>query len=145
MTSNQRNWLIFLSAFAATALASIAFLSAVGVNDENSRIALRLSARIAFVILLVVFVARPLQQLFTTPFTAKLLRNRRLFGVAFAGIHTAHLGLIFHHLRVVPDFDFNFVAYAHTPSARAAVRRTRWRAHASCHRHQRHDGSDLLA
>ena len=91
-------------------LAAIAFLATVGITEDNSKIALRLSARIAFVLLLVIFVARPLQQMFATPFTAKLLRNRRLLGVAFAGIHTAHLGLIFHHMRVVPDFDFNFVA-----------------------------------
>ena len=106
MTSNQRNWTVYFAAIAVTALAAAAFLGAVGVTDENVFITLQLSARIAFVILLIVFVARPLQQMFATPFTAKLLRNRRLFGIAFAGVHTAHLGLIMYRARVNPGFDY---------------------------------------
>jgi len=110
MTSNQRNWAVFFTAFAATGLTSIAFFNVVGIDDESSRIALRLSARIAFVILLLVFVARPLHQLFVTPITSKLVRNRRLLGVAFAGIHTAHLGLIIHRTRTFDDVEFSLVA-----------------------------------
>ena len=105
MTSNQRNWSVFFAAIVATGLASVAFLAAAGNTEENLHIALRLSARIAFVVLLIVFVARPLQQMFKTPFTAKLLRNRRLLGIAFAGIHTAHLGLIIYRGRINPDFN----------------------------------------
>ena len=48
--------------------------------------------------------ARPLQALLREPWTAKLLRSRRQWGVAFAGIHLAHLGLIFYKTRLVPDF-----------------------------------------
>jgi len=107
MTSNQRNWAVFLGAIAATALACSAYLAVAGVNDENLRIVLRVSGRIAFIVLLVVFVARPLQQMFRTPLTAQLLRNRRLLGIAFAGIHTAHLGVIMYRAQVIPDFEFS--------------------------------------
>ena len=62
----------------------------------------------AFVILLVVFVARPLQQLFATKFTAKLLRRRRLLGVAFTAVHSAHLGLIFYRVHVSDDFALSY-------------------------------------
>jgi len=110
MTSNQRNWAVFFTAFVATGLTAIAFFSSVGIDDESSRIALFLSARIAFVILLLIFVARPLHQMFVTPATSKLVRNRRLLGIAFVGIHTAHLGLIIHRARTFDDFEFSLVA-----------------------------------
>ena len=82
------------------------YLSLAGSNDETILVTLRASARLAFVMLLIVFVARPLHQMFRTPLTATLLRNRRLLGIAFAGIHTAHLGLIIYRARLVESFDF---------------------------------------
>jgi DMSO/TMAO reductase YedYZ heme-binding membrane subunit len=45
--------------------------------------------------------------MFATPATAKLLKHRRLLGIAFSGIHTAHLGLIFYRARMIPDFNLN--------------------------------------
>ncbi len=107
MTSSQRNWAVFFATAGLTAILSAAYLSIAGINDESIRVCLRLSARIAFLVLLVIFVARPLQQLFATPATARLLKNRRLLGVAFAGIHTAHLGLILYRADQVPDSSFN--------------------------------------
>lgn len=71
---------------------------------------LRLTARLAFVVFLLVFVARPLQQLFATKFTAKLLRRRRLLGVAFAAVHSAHLGLIFYRVHVSDEFVLSYSA-----------------------------------
>jgi DMSO/TMAO reductase YedYZ heme-binding membrane subunit len=110
MTSNLRNWTVFFGAIAATSLAAAAYLALAGSHDEAILITLRLSARVAFIVLLIIFVARPLQQMFRTPFTASLLRNRRLLGIAFAGIHTAHLGLIIYRSRVVETFDFTVSA-----------------------------------
>lgn len=110
MTSNQRNLAVFAAAAGLTGLASAAYLGIAGVTDDNIRILLRLSARLAFVTLLLVFVARPLRQILPSPATAKLLANRRLVGIAFAGIHTAHAGLILFRAQQVPSFDF-------TPSA----------------------------
>jgi sulfoxide reductase heme-binding subunit YedZ len=105
VTSNQRNWVVFFAAIAATSIVSALFLGTAGSSDENVLIALRLSARLAFIVLLVIFIARPLQQMFATPFTAKLLRNRRLLGVTFTGIHTAHLGLIIYRAQVNSNFE----------------------------------------
>jgi DMSO/TMAO reductase YedYZ heme-binding membrane subunit len=106
MTSNQRNWAVYLAAIAATSFVAATYLALAGSNNETILVTLRASARFAFIVLLIVFVARPLQQLFRTPFTATLLRNRRLLGIAFAGIHTAHLGLIIYRSRAVETFDF---------------------------------------
>ena len=105
MTSNQRNWTVFLASAGITALASAAYLNVTGVNDDNIRLSLRLSAHAAFVVLLVAFIARPLRQLVNSPSTFALLRNRRLIGIAFAGIHTAHLGLILYRANMVADFN----------------------------------------
>ena len=86
---------------------SAAYLNVAGTSDDNIRLLLRLSARIAFLVLLVIFIARPLRQLFATPATAKLLRNRRLLGIAFAGIHTAHLSLILYRAEMIADFSLD--------------------------------------
>ena len=110
MTSNQRNLAVFATAAGLTGIASAAYLGIGGVTDDHIRILLRLSARVAFVVLLLVFVARPLRQIFPSPATLKLLANRRLFGIAFAGIHTAHAALILYRAQQVPSFEF-------TPSA----------------------------
>jgi DMSO/TMAO reductase YedYZ heme-binding membrane subunit len=106
VTSSARNWTVFLAATVVSSLAFAAYLAAVGVSDENVLTVLRWSARISFLLLMLVFVARPMQQLLKKPWTARLLRNRRLVGIAFAGIHTAHLGFIFFRGRVSDEFDF---------------------------------------
>jgi len=108
MSNNQRTATAFIGATALTGIAAAAYLGTAGVGDDSIRLSLRVSGRIAFVILLVVFAARPLQQLLKAPWTAKLLRNRKLLGVAFAGIHTAHLGLILMRMNQLPDFGVSF-------------------------------------
>jgi DMSO/TMAO reductase YedYZ heme-binding membrane subunit len=110
MTNNQRNWTVFIAAAGLTAVASILLLNAAGYGDDNIRFLLRISARIAFLLLLFVFMARPLRQLIKTPGTLSLLKNRRLLGVGFAGVHTAHLALIFYRVHQVPAFEFDWLA-----------------------------------
>ncbi len=104
---NDGKFLIaFLSAVALTIAGSAVYLLTSAVTDENISLLLRLTAWISFLLLLVIFVARPLQQLFNTPFTLSLLRNRALMGVIFAGVHTAHLGVIIYRAQQVPEFEF---------------------------------------
>lgn len=108
MTSNQRTAASFFGAMVLTCVASATYLLTTGIDDESIRLALRVSGRVAFAILIVVFAARPMQQLLKKPWTAKLLRNRKLLGVAFAGIHTAHFGLILMRANHVPEFSVPF-------------------------------------
>jgi len=110
LTSNQRNWAVFFGAIAVTGLVGGVFLGAAGSSDENLQFVLRLTARSAFLVLLVIFVARPLRQMFRTPLTSALLRNRRLLGIGFAGIHVAHLGFIIYRARVIDTFEFTIGA-----------------------------------
>ena len=107
LSSSQKNWAVFFAAIATVGAAAAAFLGAAGNTDDNIALLLRASAQAAFLVLLLVFVARPLQQLLVSPGTSALLRNRRLLGVAFAGIHTAHLGLILYRDNAVPEFEFS--------------------------------------
>lgn len=104
MSSSLKNWSVFVATFGAGVLASFAFLNAVGTDEENVREVLRLTARASFVIFLVAFVARPAHQVFVTHFTSRLLRRRRLIGIAFAGMHTAHLLFIFYRVQISEDF-----------------------------------------
>jgi DMSO/TMAO reductase YedYZ heme-binding membrane subunit len=105
MTSNQRTATAFLGATVLTCICAATYLLTTGIDDESITRALRVSGRVAFAVLILAFVARPLQQLLKKTWTAKLLRNRKLIGVAFAGIHTAHLGLILMRANHVPEFD----------------------------------------
>ena len=110
LTSNQRNSSVFLAAAGFVGVVSVLYLNAVGVSDDSLGLLLRASARLALVVLLIVFVARPLRQMFATPATTSLLQNRRLLGITFAGIHTAHLGLLIFKANRLPGFSLDIAA-----------------------------------
>lgn len=108
LTSNQRTAATFLGAMVVTCLVAATYLLTTGIDDDSISLALRVSARVSFALFIIAFAARPLQQLVRAPWTARLLRNRRLIGVAFAGVHTAHFGLVLMRLNHVPEFDSAF-------------------------------------
>ena len=108
MTNNRRVTITFLAAIVLTCAVAATWFGLAGLNDDNLRTVLRQSGRIAFAVLLIAMAARPLQQLVRKPWSAKLLRNRKLVGVAFAGIHTGHLFLIGLRDHQVADFDLTF-------------------------------------
>ena len=108
MTSNAKNWTILLVAGAATAVFSWLFLENLGHEPDNVRALLRITARIAFFVYLIVFVTRPLRQLFVNDTTRKLLNERRSFGLAFGAIMTVHLALIFYRVAIDPEFSIEF-------------------------------------
>ncbi len=110
MTNDQRTMVQLLATIAVVAAACTAYLVTAGLADDDIRLLLRLTARVAFVVLLLVFIARPLRELIKTPLTLALLKNRKLLGVTFAGIHTVHMALIFYRTRQTPDFEFNLAS-----------------------------------
>ena len=63
-------------------------------DETNLGLTLRITARLAFLIYVAVFVTRPLHQLVPTTFTRSMLRNRRYIGIIFGAVMTAHLALI---------------------------------------------------
>ena len=108
LTSNQRTAATFAGALVLTCVVAAWYLLTTGIDDRSISLALRVSARISFTLLIIAFAARPLQQVVRAPWTARLLRNRRLVGVAFAGVHTAHFGLVLMRLNHVPEFNSVF-------------------------------------
>ncbi len=91
------------------ALGCVAYLAHGGISDLNLRLLLTLTARIAFMIFLVVFVARPLAQLYRNRATRWLLAERRSIGIAFAAVHSVHLGLIAYRFSVIPGLEYGIV------------------------------------
>lgn len=117
ISSAMKNWLAFLGAGLATLAGASLYFDNVGTTDASITRVLEITGRCAFVLFLVVFVARPLRQLKPSPLTSALLRNRRLLGVAFAGMHFAHLGLIFY--RASQNTELGFPSAGDIPGATA--------------------------
>lgn len=94
MTANRS----FLSGWRLTQ-ASMVALSAAFVGryalseggEESIRAVVRLTAQTSVVLFCAAFAASSLRQLWKTPATAWLLRNRRYIGVSFAYSHLVHL------------------------------------------------------
>ena len=105
-SSAGKNWTVFLSIMLFILACAIAWLSTVELIDSNIILPVRHSVQFAYPFLLLAMVARPLQQLLRKPWTAKLLKRRRLIGVAFAGAMTAHLILIAFRFWYTPELTY---------------------------------------
>jgi len=111
MSRNDRqNYLVFAAMFGLTGGLAVLWLAGGELSDEHIGVSLRYTAQIAFALYLIVLVARPLQQLLRRNWTAVLLRNRRLVGVSFVAVMTAHLGLIAYRYGSQPDIEFTLPA-----------------------------------
>lgn len=110
MTNDRRTLIQFLASTVLVAAACVTYIALAGWTDDNIRLLLRLTARVAFVVLLLVFIARPLRELIKTPLTLALLKNRKEVGVTFAGVHTVHMTLIIYRAQQIPDFEFSLAS-----------------------------------
>lgn len=107
MSKNDRkNWQVLLLVLLVTGGFSALWLASTPMTDEDVRVPLRVTAQLAFALYLVVLVARPLQQLLRSAWTAVLLRNRRLVGVAFAATMTSHLAFIIYRFSSQAELEF---------------------------------------
>ena len=104
--NDKQNWQVLTAVLLLTGGASVLWLLSREFSDENIRVPIRHTAQLAFAMYLVVLVARPLQQLLRSEWTAALLRNRRLVGVAFAATMTSHLGLIAYRFGSQPELEY---------------------------------------
>jgi len=86
--------------------AALAWLYSVEMTDTNILVTVRHSAAFAFLFYLISIAARPLHQMLHKPWSSTVLRNRRLFGVAFVGVMTAHLMLIIMRFTATPGLDY---------------------------------------
>ncbi len=106
MSSSAKNWIVLSIAFLLPVGVAAAWLSSVELVDSNIILPLRHSVQFAYPFLLLIIVARPLQVLLRETWTARLVRARRLIGVAFAGIMSAHLALIAFRFWYTPELTY---------------------------------------
>lgn len=105
-SSAAKNWIVFIFAALLTDAIAAAWLVTVPLIDDNIILAVRYSAKPAFALLIIIIAARPLRQILQRPWTAKILQNRRLLGVAFAGVMTGHLALIAFRFAYTPELTY---------------------------------------
>ncbi|MDJ0700186.1 MAG: ferric reductase-like transmembrane domain-containing protein [Woeseiaceae bacterium] len=110
MTSDRKSLATIASVLALGAATVAGYLVWAGPDDESVRFLLRLSARVAFAVFVLVFIARPLFQLLPTPLTRGLLRSRRQLGLTVGALMALHLGLI--GWRFGSSAEFNLDASA---------------------------------
>ena len=107
----RKNWTVLLTVLLATALPVIAYLLPRNVDEDSLGLVLRVTGRIALLIYLLIFVARPLRQLVVSPASAWLLKNRRYLGISFATVMSVHLVLLI-MLNGIPLAIPGIAAYA---------------------------------
>jgi hypothetical protein len=83
-------WPVFGLLAALLSALFAAALAAFGTDEAGLRALVRFTARDSFAMFLPVYAAAPLRQLFPSPATRWLLRNRRYLGVSFAWAHGLH-------------------------------------------------------
>lgn len=94
ISNNSKNLWVFFLVLAIVAVPMLVILAPDATDETNLNLTLRVTARLAFLLYIVVFVTRPLQQLLATPLTRSTLKNRRYIGISFSAVMTAHLLLI---------------------------------------------------
>lgn len=94
MSNNSKNLAVFCLVLSAVAVLSLLILWPDAMDESKLRLALRASAKLAFLIYALVFITRPLQQLVKMPLSNAMFRNRRFIGIGFAAVMTGHLALI---------------------------------------------------
>lgn len=85
-------------------LAAVATGFALGTDHiEDWGLAARFTARVGFPLLILAYVARPLNQLVHTNWSRTLLARRKWIGLGFAMSHTVHLGALVTALNVAGE------------------------------------------
>ena len=92
--SHSKNFAVFFLVLTVVGVPMLVILAPDARDETNLGLTLRITARLAFLLYIAVFVTRPLQQLVQAPFTQSMLRNRRYIGIGFSAVMTAHLVLI---------------------------------------------------
>lgn len=102
---------MFLSSLLVTGSASLLTVIVADFSEDSFGLVLRWSARLALVIYLLIFIARPLRQLGTHPLGRSLVRNRRFLGIGFASVMTVHLVFLTWHNGLTVNLP-GFITYA---------------------------------
>ena len=91
-----------LGLVAGYAMIRLGFAYGTGA-EEQWQLATRWTSRVAFPFLMVAYSASSLVRLWPNPVTKALLRDRRWWGLGFAGAHSAHLCGIINYFDVLGE------------------------------------------
>lgn len=96
-------WWLFGAVLAVVGAIVAASIAAWGTGEEGLLHITRYTARFSFLIFVTVFAGAALAQLFPSPLTRWLRRNRRYMGLSFALAHFLHLGAIVAYHRAIGE------------------------------------------
>jgi sulfoxide reductase heme-binding subunit YedZ len=111
VTSDRKSVAVLMASLFVTGAVSLLAVVAADFSEDSFGFVLRWSARLALVIYLLIFCARPLRQLGTHPVGRSLVRNRRYLGISFAAVMTVHLGFLTWHNGPTVSLP-GFITYA---------------------------------
>ncbi|MDH3440103.1 MAG: hypothetical protein OEM63_05090 [Gammaproteobacteria bacterium] len=94
MTSNTKNVTVLTSVLLLCGMPVAWYLNQHAWHEDSLNETLRLTARSALLIYLLIFIARPLRQLTANSLSRWLVANRRYLGISFAAVMIAHLYLL---------------------------------------------------
>lgn len=89
-TPRFEGWNLTRLAAGLIAATSLAIALVDGASDDSIRVAIRVTARISFVLFMLAFSASSLHRFWANDFSRWQLRNRRYLGVSFAASHGVH-------------------------------------------------------
>jgi DMSO/TMAO reductase YedYZ heme-binding membrane subunit len=105
-----QGWPLVGVASAALVALHLVWFAWAGTDEAGLRMVVRASARVSFAIFLLAYLARPARQLWPTPATRWLQRNRRHLGVSFAVAHGLHgLDILLLARQLGAAFELNLV------------------------------------
>ncbi|HIK03274.1 MAG TPA: hypothetical protein IGS40_00930 [Trichormus sp. M33_DOE_039] len=81
--------IVGFSTLAVGSIVTVIFLFQ-GIDELGMRMAIRATARTSCIFFIAAFVASALHKIWSNPYTAWLLKNRRYFGLSMAVSHTYH-------------------------------------------------------
>jgi len=111
LSSNGKNVAVFTLTAFVLGIPAVIFVLQDQTAETNLLLVLRSLGRLSCVIFLLIVVIRPLQELIASPFTRRLLRNRRYVGIALASSMTVHLGFIVWRWAFVRGENIDLVSY----------------------------------
>lgn len=97
-----QGWRLTIAFVALLLFGNAALIAGLGTDEAGIRSLVRVTARVAVVLFVVVFSASSLRRFWRTPATKWLLANRRYLGVTFAVAHGLHLISLVLFMRLYP-------------------------------------------
>ena len=96
-------WRIAALTTVGIGVCALLILAVSGLNEDNLRLLLRVTARSSLLLFLLAFGATSMHLVLRNSATAWTLKNRRYLGVSFAISHFIHLGFIVWLAMVYPE------------------------------------------